>query len=287
MKNQSNRSAYDAAFVKYLRYGIPIEASLKAYEHSTHYVWRTKSDHKVRSSHAKHDGKLFAWSNPPETGHPGEGYNCRCVAEPYIECETEYIHQELTSEINDNTEKWTNWDFVQHALKGGDVKLEDIGHLQDIINHYAYVAKGGVFMLVNQQIIGEMRTEKLRGNVSYEFRRTYDFKPVSYSHGGAQVSGEFQGFVSEHNGILKIKGTIHYRFHDVFTDPLSIRENRLGTSDPKKVDDFYRQITDLWLEMHQITGEWKTELTGEVKLNETNSIYKNPVKGTGGKSMYH
>lgn len=25
---------------------------------------------------------MFAWDNPPETGHPGEAYNCRCWAEP-------------------------------------------------------------------------------------------------------------------------------------------------------------------------------------------------------------
>ncbi|MFI3242581.1 MAG: minor capsid protein [Alphaproteobacteria bacterium] len=45
------------------------------------YIWRTKSDEKVRSSHAQRDGKTFYWDNPPEGGHPGEAYNCRCVAE--------------------------------------------------------------------------------------------------------------------------------------------------------------------------------------------------------------
>ena len=49
----------------------------------THYVWRTQGDDKVRSSHAVNNGRIFAWDDPPATGHPGEDYNCRCVAEPY------------------------------------------------------------------------------------------------------------------------------------------------------------------------------------------------------------
>lgn len=49
---------------------------------ATHYIWHTKEDGKVRQSHAKRDGKIFAYSNPPKGGHPGEAYGCRCWAEP-------------------------------------------------------------------------------------------------------------------------------------------------------------------------------------------------------------
>ncbi|MBT4932618.1 MAG: minor capsid protein [Rhodospirillaceae bacterium] len=45
------------------------------------YIWRTVGDSKVRSSHAELDGKVFSWDDPPEEGHPGEEYNCRCWAE--------------------------------------------------------------------------------------------------------------------------------------------------------------------------------------------------------------
>jgi hypothetical protein len=116
MRIKTNSISYDKAFVKYIRYGTPIDISLKTDEHTTtHYIWRTKNDDKVRSSHAAYDGKLFAWSNPPEKGHPGKDYNCRCEAEPYVPGETEYIHQEVTSEINDQDYKWTNWDLIAHA----------------------------------------------------------------------------------------------------------------------------------------------------------------------------
>ena len=51
----------------------------------TRYVWRTVGDERVRDSHAKNDGKIFSWSDPPsETGNPGEDVQCRCYAEPVI-----------------------------------------------------------------------------------------------------------------------------------------------------------------------------------------------------------
>ena len=48
----------------------------------THYVWRSRDDGRVRHSHAEHDDRVFGWDNPPEGGHPGQAYNCRCHAEP-------------------------------------------------------------------------------------------------------------------------------------------------------------------------------------------------------------
>ncbi len=48
----------------------------------THYIWRTQGDGKVRPSHAANDGQVFAWDDPPSTGHPGAEYGCRCWAQP-------------------------------------------------------------------------------------------------------------------------------------------------------------------------------------------------------------
>lgn len=133
--------AYARAFNLYLRKGTPIELSLKAaaQEHpTTQYIWRTRGDGKVRASHAANNGRIFSWDNPPATGHPGEDYNCRCTAEPYVRGESEYAYQTLTSAVNDSSPKWKGVDFVRHAAKdGGAVTLSQIGHLQDIINHYA------------------------------------------------------------------------------------------------------------------------------------------------------
>lgn len=52
----------------------------------THYIWRTSMDERVRPSHAAHEGKRYAWDDPPDdTGPPGADYNCRCTAEPDLE----------------------------------------------------------------------------------------------------------------------------------------------------------------------------------------------------------
>ena len=51
------------------------------------YIWSTSGDSRVRTSHAALNNKRFQWSDPPvvdtKTGrrcHPGEDYQCRCVA---------------------------------------------------------------------------------------------------------------------------------------------------------------------------------------------------------------
>lgn len=50
----------------------------------TQYVWRTVGDNRVRPEHEEREDKVFNWSDPPDGGHPGEDYNCRCVAEPVL-----------------------------------------------------------------------------------------------------------------------------------------------------------------------------------------------------------
>jgi len=50
---------------------------------SDSYVYVTRRDERVRESHRPHDGKVFRWSDPPSTGHPGTQPNCRCLALPF------------------------------------------------------------------------------------------------------------------------------------------------------------------------------------------------------------
>ncbi len=51
----------------------------------TSYVWRTSRDEKVRPSHQVLDGKLIQWDNPPDVGHPGADFRCRCTSDPNLE----------------------------------------------------------------------------------------------------------------------------------------------------------------------------------------------------------
>lgn len=50
---------------------------------TTHYVWRTAGDDRVRGAHAARNGQIFGWNDPPEHGHPGREPNCRCWPEAY------------------------------------------------------------------------------------------------------------------------------------------------------------------------------------------------------------
>lgn len=81
------REVYRAAFLEYLRKGTPISWSLKQWQPTNErptrrYIWRTQRDSDVRSRHAQRDGRIIEWDNPPEGGHPGEDYGCRCWAQP-------------------------------------------------------------------------------------------------------------------------------------------------------------------------------------------------------------
>jgi len=51
------------------------------------YIWSTSEDSRVRRSHAELNGKKFRWDEPPLNSdgracHPGEDYQCRCIAKP-------------------------------------------------------------------------------------------------------------------------------------------------------------------------------------------------------------
>jgi SPP1 gp7 family putative phage head morphogenesis protein len=49
------------------------------------YIWTTSNDERVRESHADQEGEIFRWDNPPpETGHPGRDFQCRCTPFPII-----------------------------------------------------------------------------------------------------------------------------------------------------------------------------------------------------------
>lgn len=55
------------------------------------YEWSTSLDERVRPLHARLEGKIFSWDNPPvttddgDTNHPGEDIQCRCVAVPVLD----------------------------------------------------------------------------------------------------------------------------------------------------------------------------------------------------------
>ena len=115
---------YRKAFEDYLRYGEPIDfAALRTLEGkagrvsadrpTTHYIWRTRGDGKVRPSHAANKGKIFAWDDPSLTGHPGEEYGCRCWAEAYLP-DVQEVFDITMQNVSDEGPPWTSEDFIRH-----------------------------------------------------------------------------------------------------------------------------------------------------------------------------
>lgn len=269
--------AYRDAFVQYLRKGVAIVCSLKAAltEHpTTHYIWRTRSDNKVRASHAANNGKIFAWDNPPPTGNPGEDYNCRCTAEPYVQGETEFAYQSLTSVVNDHTPKWTDFDLTRHFYLGGGrgVSLSEIGHLQGVIRYYFFTL--GKYNDLNAQIVSAARRH-LGGEFAYDFEKSYEFREYLYVFGGGVVSGVFVGSSHYRDGMLVVKGTAEYFYDDMFTDPLDLREFLEGTSDPEDLN-WLEQAAEVGGHYFPIKDYWKTDFYAEANLNDESSMYRWP-----------
>lgn len=51
------------------------------------YTWNATLDARTRPEHAKRDGQVFSWDNPPADGHPGQPIQCRCSSTPVFEPE--------------------------------------------------------------------------------------------------------------------------------------------------------------------------------------------------------
>lgn len=62
------------------------------------YRWSTSHDSRVRHDHKELNNKIFDWDHPPITdqatqarNHPGEDFNCRCVAIPLLDSDLELL----------------------------------------------------------------------------------------------------------------------------------------------------------------------------------------------------
>jgi SPP1 gp7 family putative phage head morphogenesis protein len=68
------------------------------------YIWQTAEDARVRESHMEMNGKVCYWDNPPMLSdgtqtHPGQIFNCRCIALPLLSDE------ELQNALEKNPEQ--------------------------------------------------------------------------------------------------------------------------------------------------------------------------------------
>lgn len=255
----------------YLRRGTSaFDTALALSRTSELYVWRTTGDDRVRPSHRKNEGKIFRRDTPPPTGHPGDDYNCRCRAEPYVPGKTEYANHTLLVAA-DLVEPWNLLDFVQHYyLGGGSPKnLRDIGHLQAISEHYAYKVEGtGALYRLTNQIAEVARIDKWKPLLYYDGRRPYRFHDVSFAHGSAVVDFQFYGLARISGPMLRINGIFVFRFSDDFTDPASIREL---TGDDLQSGVF--AATEIFGTAYKLSDTWSSTFEANVLIDRSKSIY--------------
>ncbi|MFN0113863.1 MAG: phage minor head protein [Paracoccaceae bacterium] len=282
-----DRDRYRRAFASYLRKGTPIGRSLKQDHPTTHYIWRTKGDGKVRPSHALNDGQVFAWSNPPPTGNPGEDFGCRCWAEPFDARLNEYLTIAM-NDVEDTGPAWSSLDFVDHYFHGGGqgVTLRQTGHLVEIVESYMKMRGKSL----KDQIADEARKVP-DGSFSYEFYRPYDMTLVEFSVGDTVIGGQFNGTSRTASGRLMIEGSIDFYLSDAFANPLDFfgeiidPGETLSENLTRPLEDRLRGLYGLPAneptrpgvhkgEPYTITDEWSAEIDGTVLHDPSLSVFR-------------
>jgi len=212
------QNLYQRAFQAYLRKGTPIEWFLKQERPTLHYIWRTRDDENVRSSHAANNGLVFAWDDPPATGHPGADYGCRCTAEPYDAARFEPFEISIHG-INDSPNVWGSREFVRHYFHGDgrEVSVRETGNLGRIVERYMVAAEDGI-----KRQIAKAARETSNESFSDDFVRTYDMTDLVFSVGDTTIGGSFVGRTTERGSVLELAGEIQFYLRDEFADPLDI-----------------------------------------------------------------
>lgn len=177
----------------------------------------------MRDSHQENNGKIFAWDNPPPTGHPGEDYGCRCKAEPYTPQEAEYFHINL-HDVSDQGREWSHRDFIWHYFYGNGrfIRVRDIGHLRKIVAEFRRQAIDPPNLLPGQ--IADAARKTNGADFTDTFDRPYRFRHIVYSFGDSVIKGRFNGRMKNNHGLLELTGQINFELSDIFRDPLQLEE---------------------------------------------------------------
>lgn len=275
---------YRGAFVQYLRKGTPIQFETKNTQPTTHYVWRTRRDGKVRSSHAEREGQVFSWGDPAEGGHPGEDYGCRCTAEPYFPQTSELMEISLQG-VSGGGAAWSSRDFVNHYYRGNGrgITVRETGHLSAIVDEY--------MARVEKRLKDQIATEACRkrtGSFIYPFGRPYDMTSVVFSIGDTVIGGEFSGNVEEQHGVLAVEGSFEFYLRDEFADPADIGVEVIDPGETifenihRPLDNYLGGRTGLppsgrqrlgvqTGEPYSITDDWSGKLSGQIYLDPARS----------------
>lgn len=278
---------YRRAFAAYLRMGTPIKLLGKQERITTHYIWRTRDDDKVRASHAANEGRVFAWDSPPPTGHPGTDFGCRCYAEPYDPSTAEYLTIRLEG-VSDSVTPWTSRDFVRHYFQGAgrSVTVRETGHLDRIVKRYMEYAEAGIL----NAIVSAARSNPV-GRYSDYFENSYDMTGIVFSIGDTTVRGDFFGTCELDGENVITSGTIIFSLNDAFEDPLDVGidvidiEETIFESILRPLEDHGRSRFGLLPsgpkregihagEPYKISDTWTGVFEGRIRANRTASTFK-------------
>jgi hypothetical protein len=239
-----------------------------------HYIWRTRSDDKVRSSHAENNGRIFSWDNAPPTGHPGEDFGCRCTAEPYYgDIEPTKLNN-LRDRILARLFSLPYWGDLEMTLyffvgNGNGVTLNEIGHLVNVINLYEekYIER-----FYAQIIQADYQTNG--NNIVVDFESSYDFSDVLYSYRKSTIKGIFAGNVNIYSNEISIIGKANFIFEDDFKDPLSILQavvlarKLLQFVDEIEEENFsetFKTLANIGRSPYKIRDNWSKEINFTAK----------------------
>ena len=138
-----------------------------------------------------------------------------------------------------------------------------------------------MFENVLSQVVDKAKLIK-NGPFTGSWNNSYPFGEVAFALGGVTIRGRFGGKVITEDGIATIEANAEYEFYDLFTDPLNVRERKIGTSAIEDIPyDFTKpswhphNIAAAYLAgdselvfgtPYEITGNWETKITGSIAI---------------------
>jgi hypothetical protein len=129
------------------------------------YIWRSQDDDRVRARHAGYDDQEFPYSRPPEDGHPGQAYGCRCTAEPvwpdFLSDQSETLNPDADKQVS---VLLTNiWLLLGSITLGGVLKIpKALGHAGRI------VSAARTLLRSSQTLMGRVRDAQKRSALEKE-----------------------------------------------------------------------------------------------------------------------
>ena len=168
------------------------------------YIWRSQDDDRVRARHAGYDDQEFPYSRPPEDGHPGQAYGCRCTAEPVWPEELSKSKIPTPSEQAINNATFSTFFAFSGVflLIRGLVLVGSVG-LTALRSGYQALARSFMRSVAQKEVTGAQK-EAMQKAIQKVEQQTRDPKPIFPRPKGIPKDWIFRR-TGNHNGDIYIK----------------------------------------------------------------------------------